>query len=280
MMSDLTKTSSDPGEREPSLRTQLLRAAADGELKEPQTLRAHLAAHPGDEQVVRAEQLLRHAIAERAATTPPRHLRAAIISRSHRGRRFRLRVLAVAASAALLAGGGYLVLRPPPFPGPGQLVNDGHRESLVSFIRGQHKECDIHAAAVARDFRITLDQAPAEFERILGAPPSLGRLSESGLRFLGAKRCAVPGRGRSIHMVFETQAAEPQRISVFIQNDTGELAIEPDRTYRLTSRKQRPAPDICVWKRDGFIYFVVSEDPAAEATALAAMDAAAPLGSL
>src|SRR5262249_47458531 len=136
------------------------------------------------------------------------------------------RWLALAAAIGLVAVATYFLARPSTsVPAEGQLVTAWHRMALASFVGGQHKECELHADMVANHFRITsLDKAPAALAEVLGKAPNLGRLAESGLTFKGAGPCAVPGRGRSVHMVFEAvapagQQAAPALVSIFVQQD-------------------------------------------------------------
>jgi hypothetical protein len=141
---------------------------------------------------------------------------------------------------------------------------------------------------------------------ILDAAPDLDRLAASGLQYIGAARCAVPGRGSSVHLVLRLPRqdapgdARPadhsnskELVSLFIQQDRGELVIEPDRTYSVTAdgpdetgdpaktgspaRNDRianpttPRQDsadatsspqqILVWRRAGLIYFLVARTP-------------------
>lgn len=143
----------------------------------------------------------------------------------------------------------------------------------------------MHADMVASHFKITsLEQAPAALSKILGSAPDLGRLAQSGLTFRGAGPCAVPGRGRSVHMVFEgvqSDATPPALVSIFVQQDRGELRLEAGRTYRLEPKDQtRLAADIFVWKVDGFVYFLTSASKPAMDTARLALGVEAPSGDL
>ncbi len=332
----------DPSEHvrpdEASVRTRLLRAAADAQLTaaDEKSLHAHLASHPEDRAVIEFEQHLRQSIAANVSVSggagggPSAALRNRIHQmlgspelggpssasipfathpstiRAHWIRSHPARWLAIAASVAVVAGAMYFtVLQLPRNVEPTaaqQAINPSHRVALVSFVSSQHEECELHAGMIGMKLRIdSLDKAPAAFREVLGRTPDLGRLAASGLKFKGAGPCAVPGRGTSVHMVFDVggdagaaDASVDGRtplVSIFIQQDTGELNIEPGRTYRLTpsgdtsasttsgSAAGTPA-DIFVWKADGFVYFLSSTyEPAMERARLA-LGAKEPSGSL
>ncbi len=307
----------DARDMRPSRRTELVRAAADNELTaaDERALREHLVAHPDDDAVIAFEQGLRRAIASGASGVPSEQLRekvtrlttigggpgdrvpssAGSVTASGRGSRV-TRWVAVAASVGLLTAMAYFTLRPTPsLPPPGRLIAESHRASLVSFVNGRHKECELHAEMVASGFRIdSLDKAPAAFSEILGKAPDLGRLAQSGLKFKGAEACAVPGRGRSVHMVLEAvtnppvqaggaSAATATLVSIFVQQDKGELRIEPGRAYRFVPKagpSSTEASEIYVWKKDGFVYFLASTSEPAIETVRLALDVQGPSGRL
>ncbi len=295
-----------------SARTELLRLAADGELTPYQEveLERHLAAHPGDLRVIEFERKLRRSVADIFSEAAPAVLRERIVAKSHTTRtprgslsiypvstrlNFRfstpLRWLAVAASVAIVAGGTYLALRPPGV-GPTQpvAISQQYRIALVSFIGSQHHECELYADMIGVRFKTTqLVDVPREFSRVLGSAPDIGHIEEHGFRLLGAGPCAVPGRGKSVRMVLESTADAQSNggggslVSIHIQQDTGELNLEAGKTYRLVDKVGSAgvkSPDIFVWRRDGFIYFLTSESKAAMQMALASFGTKEPSGTI
>ena len=295
-----------------SARTELLRAAADGELTPVQMaeLERHMAAHPDDQRVVEFERALRSSIAATGSGTAPTALRDRIAAmsstagtdraslpfpsvgtRPHRRFSHPIRWLAMAASVAIVAGGAFLILRPPGtgLTGGAQITQQ-YRTSLVSFIGTQHEECEVHADMIGMRFKTTkLGDVPGEFSKVLGSVPDIGHIDGSGLRFLAAGPCAVPGRGKSVRMVLESAAADTSSngrgalVSIHIQQDTGELNLEAGKTYRLVDKLASPdpaAPDIFVWRRDGFIYFLTSKSEPAMQMARAAFGAKEPSGTI
>ena len=265
-----------------SARTEILRAAADGELTLAKTaeLERHIAAHPEDQRVIQFERELRGSVAAFASKTAPAALRDRIVAMSSTAgmyranlplpsvstqphRRFSLSVrwLAIAASVAIVAGGAFLTLRQHGSgPADGTLITQQYRTSLVSFIGTQHQECEVHADMIGMRFKTTkLDDVPSEFSKVLGGTPDIGHIESGGFKLLGAGPCAVPGRGKSVRMVLEsTTDVQPNGgrgslVSIHIQQDTGELNLEAGKTYRLVDKiatSGSVAPEIFVWRRD------------------------------
>lgn len=296
-----------------SARTELLRAAADGELTPARTaeLERHLAGYPDDRRVIHFERELRGCVAGSASGTAPAALRERIIAMSSTAgtapaslslpsvntlsnRRFSrpVRLTAIAASVAIVAGGAFVFLHQSDMgrPTSGELITQQYRVSLVSFIGTQHEECEIHADMIGMRFKTTkLDDVPREFSKVLGSVPEIGHIEGSGLRFLAAGPCAVPGRGKSVRMVLESTAnaqlngGRGSLVSIHIQQDTGELNLEAGKTYRLVDAVGTPgsiAPVIYVWRRDGFIYFLTSKSEPAMQMARAAVGAKEPSGAI
>lgn len=295
-----------------SARTELLRAAADNELTPAQVteLERHLAEHPEDQRVIQFERELRVSVAASASGSAPAALRDRISTMTsaagtavqniafqgqaglpHRPSSVSVRWMALAASVVIVASGAFLVLRQHSANSTdGSLITRQYRTSLVSFIGTQHEECELYSDLIGTRFKITdLADVPGEFAKILGSTPDTGHFEDSGLRFLAAGPCAVPGRGESVRMVLESAAdgrtigARGPLVSIHIQQDTGELDLEPAKTYRLLDNLAAPdaaAPVIFVWRRDGFVYFLTSKSESAMQLARAAFGAEEPSGTI
>jgi hypothetical protein len=69
-----------------------------------------------------------------------------------------------------------------------------------------------------------------------------------------------------------------ERLSVFIQADTGDLPMEPGRTYSLESTAG--GPGVLAWVEEGLIYYLVTDSPGAVEVSLSAMGKPAPAGRL
>jgi hypothetical protein len=295
-----------------SVRTQLLRAAADNELSLAQKIELdlHLAAHPEDQRVIDVERQLRKLVADAApADAAPARLRDRILAMSAtsgadrssipfssatartRNRFSRpMRWLALAASVAIVAGGSFVVLRNQGGAGPSDVqIAQQFRTSLVSFIGAQHDECEVHADMIGGRFKTTkMAEVPTEFAQVLGTSPDIGHIDSPDFKLLGAGPCAVPGRGKSVRMVLEcttdrgVAGSQGSLVSIHIQQDTGELALEGGKTYRLTDQTSTGdhTSEIFVWRRDGFIYFLTSRSEPAMQMARAAFGAKEPSGTL
>jgi hypothetical protein len=76
---------------------------------------------------------------------------------------------------------------------------------------------------------------------------------------------------------------ERSMVSLHVQQDSGELGLEPGRTYLLVDRD--PGPDaagarIFVWRREGLIYFLAASSERAIEAARLALGAAEPTESI
>lgn len=290
-----------------SERTRLLRAAADGELtaQDRSDLEAHLRTNPDDAAVVLFEQQLRESVGVEiwgepsaelrariaglcAASTSPdhRHLKPLLRRSSFANVGFRWVYGAVAAVLLVAVGTGAWLARPRHnLPPAGTLVTASHREALSSFISAQHKACEVSAAMVSKRFRIgPLSDATAPLSDILGVTPDLSSLNHPNVRYLGASECAVPGDGNSIHIVLDvtpsvTGSSEAALVSLFIQRDTGEVAIETGQAYELTATGG-DGPPIVVWRDGVMIYFLRSSSPTELDAVQRAIGVRAPFGSL
>lgn len=145
-----------------------------------------------------------------------------------------------------------------------------YRTSLARFVAGEHTR--------------TLDNGYARRKYIYTAPKDAADAIGSTLehtpvippcggatKFAGASPCGVPGNGPSAHMQFIlpvhdangaiVPGAEGRKVSVFVKQDRGELAIEAGTTYLVDSAACDVSDSyICVWRRDGLLYTLVSED--------------------
>ncbi len=274
----------------PTRRAALLRAAADGEIgpSEAGALEAHLLHSPEDREVIAFERRLREQIAAAAPShAAPDALRRRVeaLSTSPRtnlaGRRWSARSLwAVAAASVALAAAGIFVASqiPARLPSGGEVVNTSHRAALTRFLGWQHAECEVHADSIKQRFDIgPASDAPTKLAAILRREPDLGAIrtgADNGIEYLGGARCAVPGRGESVHIVLgyrDPETAGVRRLaSLFVQDDHNELALDEGRTYHMRPRAGEwngRDMTVCVWRRNGLIYFLVG-------TSAEALDAA------
>lgn len=264
----------------PSQRTVLLRAAADNELSASQThsLDLHLHAAPRDRDVIEFERRLRTEVAAAASSeTTPDALRRSIAAlvvgpstASPRPQRSIRPLWALAAACVALAATVFVAASrfPARLPSGGEIVNSSHRAALTRFLGWQHAECEVHADAIRQRFDIgPAADAPEKLARIVQHTPDLGSIRSSNtqnVEYLGAARCAVPGRGESVHIVLgyrdPVAGKSRQLASLFVQEDFNELSLEPGRTYHMRPRSgEWDGRDmtVCVWRKDGLVYFLV-----------------------
>ncbi len=272
----------------------LLRLAADDELDaSAQTqLEAHLRAHPEDQAIIDAERALRRACSRACSSdvsAPPslRNRIDAIIAQSRQheaqsassvstpvaddepsvpqslasqtqSRRFWIRqtvvrYAALAAMIALVAVVAFQVGR----------SSDSWKPmgtQIAAFARHEHTRCLSDMPVIESKFTITeLDQVPSEFAAITGKAvtlPAILHAQQAGLEFIDAGQCHLPGRGKSMQIRFRTADHPDQIISLWVQDDDGQLPLKEGITYTTGSGSD------CVrlWRVDGIRYVLVCPD--------------------
>lgn len=178
-------------------------------------------------------------------------------------------ILAAAAMVAVTA----LVLWMPNPSGPNALGPGGQRgsilpaataERLVSFLDTNHDKCanfgDIFKQKMFA--RTNAEAAKAAIEILHKVPDVLSfpdpRLSELGYEFAGLGRCGVPGTGQSAHLIYRSVVViEAPAISLFVQEDTGELPLDGTCCYCAGLCKDGKKK-ITVWRREGIVYYLVT----------------------
>ena len=148
--------------------------------------------------------------------------------------------------------------------------NQAFRTDLAQFVAGEHtRTLDDEYAQRKVVYTETGDAASAirsELHHDPVIPPCGG-----ATKFAGASPCGVPGKGPSAHMQFVlpvhddngqiVEGAQGRKVSVFVKQDQGELDIQEGTTYLVdTNACQVNNAYICVWRRDGLLYTLVSED--------------------
>jgi hypothetical protein len=276
----MTRTGND-NPRDPTL-ASLLRAAADGELSPGQRreLDAHLRANPGDQTRIDFEQRLRGAVGRTMeAPRAPDALRGRIAALAEQPEslpehlseqtrrpmywsRARSHLAAVAALLVLVFGAWQLSHILSPGPGPSQ---EAYSVQLAGFLGREHSRCSRDPEAAARKFHVRdVQDLPVLARDWVGQPVNLEELFVSPVEFMGAGRCGVPSKGKSIHV----RVAVPRpdgpgscRVSLFIKQDGGELPMEDGVTYRLTPpASEESAKEFIVWRCGSLVYFLVCDD--------------------
>ncbi len=287
----------------------LLRCAADGELTDAQQaeLDAHLAKTPEDHARIEFERAL-HTCCTRAlgadqgegkGLTAPASLRERIAAgateaesepviatvtpdgvttRSGAGSIERMiRPLMGLAAAIALVAAATLFLR-------GALLANGQfgiaqASALTEYVEKEHSRCMLPDAANAK-FIEDAGELPGPWADLVGNALSIEAMTDAGYRFVGAGECHLPGKGGSVHLMFEEAShldadGRPLAMSLFLKRLPEDSELVEGRTYLLDERCDRGGP-IVMWVRDGLLYSLVSDCPNACATARTAL--AAPPG--
>lgn len=269
---------------DPLSRGALVRAAADGELSAEQS-RALETLRSSDASIER-EIVFERALRDRVATTmrepsvAPASLRASIEAliaqergtvgpHATRTRSFwakRAGWLVAAAAVLVVASITYIAGWPsqqPPRPTStiaAAPFEQGRLIAASNFIAREHNRCapferyfnlkmSVRDAAEANDMVVTL----------LGAPPTRIKLDDAGYTFAGMGRCAVPGPGDSVHMIYRPVGDAPGVVSLFIQKLVNEPAMADDVRYHVPIDG---GGSLLIWRDSGLIYYLFCQDEA------------------
>jgi len=299
--------SSEAGNKAGSDLARLIRSSVDGELtrEEEQALLAHLEREPGDAARVEFERELKSAVGRsmRGAYAAPPGLRdrvQAAISGEEAARpqpvvevmaaRTRERSfwrgtagrLVAAAAVIAIAFGTWTVFRPGL---QGQVFTEPEgRVQLAGFLTREHRFCDEDKDFAARKL-ICRDPArlSENCEQWIGTSVPLAQLFEGPVRLVGMGPCAVPGRGRSVHMQMELQqVGDPSQAmaSLFIQEGSAGEELRTSEVYRLDEGGD--GVTITVWRDEttNLVFYLVCEGQEGTETAREVLGVAPPTQSL
>lgn len=110
------------------------------------------------------------------------------------------------------------------------------------------------ARAMAAD---VLKHIPSALDLQIGGPGGRS-FAEAGYEFAGLGKCGVPGRGGSVHLIYRPVDARHRSISLFIQEDKGDLDIDESASYVCPC--EVPEQKVMVWRQEGFIYYLFAPD--------------------
>ncbi len=177
--------------------------------------------------------------------------------------------LAAAAALALTLGTSLMMWNRGP-TGSGSatahVITTEQATHLVAYIADQHEHCANFGAFFNKKMTARTEAAAAAAAiELLSKVPSVlelgaDRLAEAGYEFAGLGRCQVPGPGRSAHLIYKTTSPDSPVVSLFIQEDRGDLALEPDRFYTCAG-EMADKETLAVWRKDGLIYYLFTPDP-------------------
>lgn len=152
--------------------------------------------------------------------------------------------------------------------------------AAIHFIDNEHDRCATFGKAFERKFTATTDADSIRTAvEILNSIPSvlefpIASLQQAGYEFAGLGGCRIPGDGKSVHLIYRSsrQAVEP--MSLFIQVDTGATDLAEGRSY-IHHLADEADQTICIWRIDGFIYYLFTIGDEARRVAGAAFRAPA-----
>lgn len=260
----------------------LLRAAADDQLSPEQAdaLAAHLSAHPEDSARIEYEQQLCRACGRvMGDVQTPAGLRdrinAAIAADAEahddaladrleqqaeltRDRSFwsGVRGQLIAAAAVVVLAVALVVMiqsmRSGPAPGAPSFVQ------IAGFVAKEHNHCDLDPTYTHSKIEVSdPSKLPDYLQSILGTSVQ-DTLFSQDLEIIGAGRCHVPGKGQSVQIRLRSKNGGGEPVSLWLQEDTGELDIKEGVTYALRADPNAPpCGSILLWKRDGLLYYLV-----------------------
>lgn len=136
-----------------------------------------------------------------------------------------------------------------------------YRTNLATFVSGEHTRT-LDDEVARQKYTYTAVDAAVEGlgGRLRGTPvvpPCRGKTA-----FRGASPCGVPGRGPSCHFQYLVALDDGSfsTVSIFVKQDNGELSLDEGAAYRIrTDECDLAGFHICVWRRDGLLYTMVSD---------------------
>ena len=181
-----------------------------------------------------------------------------------RERSFWTRVSGIGAVAAVLALCATVVvfsLRQSQSPNATSGATTLQASTLASFVHDEHEHCAGDREYADRKFKVNdvagaVDVAREHFGEV---PSMLERgfedLETIGFGFAGLSRCAVPGKGKSVHIVFDSTIETSRLVSLFIQKDENDWRISDSRCARVHEGLPE-GQTVTVWRREGFFFFL------------------------
>lgn len=175
--------------------------------------------------------------------------------------------LAVAAMLAIAAGAFYVQRSAVLTPVTPVMLGEQRATILADFANEQHQQCaDFGPAFEGKMTARTVAEAQKAAIELLSHVPEVlelksDALAKAGYQFAGLGRCHVPGTGRSAHLLYKpdsTVAPGAPVVSLFIQEDTGELTMDDFCAYRKEGDPTKKRCCMTVWRSDGLIYYLVT----------------------
>lgn len=132
---------------------------------------------------------------------------------------------------------------------------------LAGFMTSEHSRCASHPTSIRKFTESDLDKVPAAFRDVLGNGFTTQDILFSDAKFVAAGKCKVPGKGPSIHLMFETfnTKSDPVEVSLYIQR-CGDKRFEEGKAYTVGA-EATDGSSIIGWRHDGLVYYLVTSSP-------------------
>lgn len=227
-----------------------------GDAKAPEALRARVLALMAEQPAEQEHAAVhRHGAHERGRDADP--------GRAAAGRRPRSMRWAIAAAMVALVGGAAVTQQW--LASPGVPLSSERASLLISFMSEEHNACADFGPLFERKMKVRDEAAAAKeaIELLARVPEVLelpgDEMDRAGYRFAGLGRCHVPGKGRSAHLIYKAQESlspGAPAVSLFVQEDLGEISLENQCSYRSDGGDTRPC--LRMWRKDGLVYFLIT----------------------
>ncbi|MFI4916409.1 MAG: hypothetical protein ACIAS6_07885 [Phycisphaerales bacterium JB060] len=132
---------------------------------------------------------------------------------------------------------------------------------LAGFMSTEHTRCASHPTSIRKFTERDLERVPESFREILGGGFTRQDLELEGATFMAAGECRVPGKGPSVHVMFETlnPLGESVEVSLYIQR-CGDKRFQEGKAYAVGS-ESIDAASIIGWRHNGLVYYLVTSSP-------------------
>jgi len=128
-------------------------------------------------------------------------------------------------------------------------------------MNSEHSRCASHPTSIRKFTESDLEKVPEAFRDVLGNEFTTQDILFSDANFIAAGKCKVPGKGPSIHLMFEAfnPQAEPVEVSLYIQR-CGDKRFEEGKAYAVGA-ETTDGSSIIGWRHDGLVYYLVTSSP-------------------
>ncbi|HEY7120234.1 MAG TPA: hypothetical protein VH475_26840 [Tepidisphaeraceae bacterium] len=127
----------------------------------------------------------------------------------------------------------------------------------VSSAATVHVNCSKHEDHHGAPFPRDLSELPESIHEFLGCDARCPDFSNVGYQFAGCASCTVKD-DKTAHLLYRPTGAPEPCISLFVQNDVGQLAIETGKYY--FARDAHEDVPMIIWRDNGAVYYLVGED--------------------